>query len=68
MLPFPVEDFMPSRIEDGSFNGVQYSVPIDQGSTGLYYNVDIFDEAGIEYPSSDWSWDRLRESGHAAHP
>lgn len=61
LLPFPVADFMPSRLEDGSYNGVSYSVPVDQGSTGLYYNREIFDEAGIEYPSASWSWERLRE-------
>jgi multiple sugar transport system substrate-binding protein len=61
LLSFPMSDFMPSRLQDGSFNGVNYSVPIDQGSTGMYYNKDIFDEAGIEYPTKDWSWDKLRE-------
>ena len=61
MLSFPLSDIMPSRLEDGSFNGVNYSIPIDQGSTGLYYNKDTFDKAGIEYPSKDWTWDKLRE-------
>ena len=61
LLPFPVSDFMPSRLQDGSFNGVSYSVPIDQGSTGMYYNQDIFDEAGIDYPTKEWTWEQLRE-------
>jgi multiple sugar transport system substrate-binding protein len=60
-LSFPLSDFMPSRLEDGSYNGKNFSVPIDQGSTGMYYNKDIFDEAGIEYPTAEWTWDRLRE-------
>lgn len=61
LLPFPVSDFMPSRLQDGSFNGVNYSVPIDQGSTGMYYNKDVFDAAGIEYPTKEWTWEQLRE-------
>jgi len=61
LLSFPMSDFMPSRLEDGSFNGVNYSVPVDQGSTAMYYNKDIFDAAGIEYPTKDWSWEKLRE-------
>ena len=23
----------------------------------LYYNKDMFDEAGVEYPTDDWTWD-----------
>ena len=22
----------------------------------MYYNKDIFDAAGVEYPSNDWTW------------
>ncbi|MCX6049745.1 MAG: extracellular solute-binding protein, partial [Chloroflexi bacterium] len=61
LLPFPTSDFMPSRLQDGSYNGVSYSVPVDQGSTGMYYNKDIFDKAGIEYPNKTWTWEKLRE-------
>jgi multiple sugar transport system substrate-binding protein len=53
---------MPSRLLDYTFEGTLFAVPIDQGSEGLYYNKKIFDEAGIEYPNSNWTYDTLREN------
>ena len=32
-------------------------IPKDYNTTGLFYNKVMFDEAGIEYPTNDWSWD-----------
>lgn len=29
---------------------------------GLFYNTDLFDEAGLEYPTGDWTWDDLRRA------
>ena len=28
----------------------------------LIYNKTVFDEAGVEYPTEDWSWDDFREA------
>jgi multiple sugar transport system substrate-binding protein len=27
-----------------------------------YYNQTLFDEAGLEYPSDDWTWDQYRDA------
>src|SRR5690606_19877255 len=40
-------------------NGKYYGVPLVSNATYLYYNKDLFDEAGIPYPTTDWddtSW------------
>jgi multiple sugar transport system substrate-binding protein len=34
-----------------------YGFPRDIGLEVLYYNKDIFDEAGVAYPDDTWTWD-----------
>jgi multiple sugar transport system substrate-binding protein len=39
-------------------DGKQYYLPGDSFNTmGIWYNKDIFDEAGISDPGPDWTWD-----------
>ncbi len=33
-----------------------YAVPIWTWTPGIYYNKDLFDKAGVPYPSNDWTW------------
>jgi multiple sugar transport system substrate-binding protein len=57
--PCPIEDIMPSRLADNTFAGKLFGMPVDQGSDAVYYNTKIFDDAGIDYPTADWTWDEL---------
>lgn len=41
----------------GVYNGKQYAVPKDWTSYVMYINVDMFEEAGIPIPTSDWTMD-----------
>ena len=34
-----------------------YAVPKDVDTIVLWYNKAMFDEAGLEYPTSEWTWD-----------
>lgn len=34
------------------------------GGYGLYYNAAIFDEAGLDYPEANWTWDDLRAAAN----
>lgn len=43
-------------------NGQQLAIPKDYSTIGLWYNKDIFDEAGIDYPDETWTWDTLLET------
>lgn len=36
-----------------------YAVPITANNLALYYNKELFDNAGIEYPNADWNWEDL---------
>lgn len=44
-----------------SWEGSRYGTPREYDTIGLYYNKDIFDAAGIEYPDETWDWERFRE-------
>ena len=39
-----------------------YAVPKDVDTIALWYNKKLFDEAGLEYPTADWTWDDLTEA------
>ncbi|HEX5859335.1 MAG TPA: extracellular solute-binding protein [Microbacterium sp.] len=38
-------------------DGTAYAVPYRQDSWVLYYNQDLFDAAGVEYPDGSWTWE-----------
>jgi multiple sugar transport system substrate-binding protein len=52
-------------------DGKQVAIPFGVYPSMVWYNKDLFDEAGIDYPpakfgdkyadGSDWTWDKLRE-------
>jgi multiple sugar transport system substrate-binding protein len=37
-----------------------YGLPRDFQTIVLFYNKDMFDAAGLAYPTADWTWDDLR--------
>lgn len=42
-----------------SRDGNVYALPDRGGSLIVYYNKDLFDKAGLDYPTEDWTWDDL---------
>jgi len=44
-------------------NSILYGLPATFSDVVLYYNVDMFDEAGIAYPDASWDWAKLVEVG-----
>lgn len=42
--------------EQLQYNGVSYALPYRNDWYVLYYNKDLFDAAGVEYPSNDMTW------------
>ncbi len=45
-----------------SIDGNVYGIPVSAVTLCLYYNKDIFDRAGLEYPTSNWTWTDLEEN------
>lgn len=39
-----------------------YAGPVNWDTIGLYYNKDLFDAAGLEYPTADWTWDDFSDA------
>ncbi|TDO85911.1 carbohydrate ABC transporter substrate-binding protein (CUT1 family) [Halanaerobium saccharolyticum] len=38
-------------------NDNQYGLPFSFSNVVLFYNEELFDQAGIDYPSRDWKWE-----------
>lgn len=45
-----------------SINGSVYGIPVGFTTHALFYNKDIFAEAGLEEPTNDWTWDDVKEA------
>lgn len=45
-----------------SYENRQYALPKDYDTIALWYNKDMFDEAGLEYPDDSWTWEKLIET------
>lgn len=37
-------------------DGAQYGLPASFSNVVLFYNTDLFEAAGVETPTSDWTW------------
>jgi multiple sugar transport system substrate-binding protein len=49
-------DYWPALLDFGKYQEQIYGLPRDIGLEVLYYNKDIFDEAGVAYPDDSWTW------------
>ncbi|RQP10399.1 MAG: sugar ABC transporter substrate-binding protein [Microbacteriaceae bacterium] len=59
LAPITVSDpsvYRQSVLEAYQTDGTQYALPSSFSDVVLYYNKDLFDAAGLEYPSADWTW------------
>lgn len=67
----PIDDFISQDSLDLSiykgaaeqlmYNGTSYALPYRNDWYILYYNKDLFDAAGVEYPSNDMTWNEYYE-------
>jgi ABC-type sugar transport system, periplasmic component len=48
-----------SILEMGKIQDKQYYIVRDYNPICLWYNKDLFDEHGVDYPTNDWTWDDL---------
>lgn len=46
-------------------DGKQFGVPGCFSNVLLFYNKDLFDQAGIAYPTNDWTWDDAQKAAEA---
>jgi multiple sugar transport system substrate-binding protein len=54
---FNLGDFLQSLVGMCRWQGKLYSLPRYTSVYVLFYNKDLFDAAGVAYPSDKWTWD-----------
>lgn len=52
-----LSDFYASAVEIGNIDGKQVAFPANWVAPVLFFNKDMFDAAGQEYPQPDWTWE-----------
>ena len=58
---FPLSEQNQEILEMCSYNGKIYGLCGWTGITGIYYNKELFDKAGVEYPKEGWTWDDVTD-------
>lgn len=57
---FRLSDFFPQIVDRFTVNGKLYAIPRDVAPFAcVFYNKDLFDQAGLAYPTEDWVWEDL---------
>lgn len=55
------ENYPPNLNELYSYQGVQYAIPKDFDTIGLWYNRELLHRAGVDEPAESWTWEQYRE-------
>jgi multiple sugar transport system substrate-binding protein len=66
---FPIDKMFPGasaqyrwakgEFDSGAEGGNYYGIPSDAQSHVFAYNKKMFDDAGVAYPTDDWTWDDM---------
>ncbi len=48
-----------------AIDGTQYALPESYSTVLLFYNKALFDEAGLDYPTDEWTWADERAAAEA---
>lgn len=59
------DEYIQGPLESTMMDGKHYGIPFATNCTALYYNKDMFDAAGIDYPDENTTWDEFREMAKA---
>ncbi|MFT4727344.1 MAG: sn-glycerol 3-phosphate transport system substrate-binding protein [Granulosicoccus sp.] len=57
--------FYPALMQNGTVAGKTYGVPFQRSTIVMYYNKDLFREAGLDPEKPPTSWEELAEMGAA---
>ena len=58
---FDVDDFFSAALDQFRWDGSLYGIPNHVAPDLVYLNLDMFEAAGVEPPSDDWTMDDLSE-------
>jgi len=54
------DSFVSGTTEAYALDGKTYGLPLELNIAPIYYNKEIFDKAGVPYPTNDWTWDDFK--------
>ena len=57
--PLDTSIFYPAIADIGKVGGATYLLTKDYSPLVFYYNKNLFDAAGLDYPTEEWTWDDL---------
>ena len=52
-----VSEIHPKALEAFTIDNEQFGLPTKFSNVVMIYNKDLFDAAGVDYPTNDWTWD-----------
>ena len=58
---YKFDDFWEAAEAYCTYEGDWYALPLDGGNYGWVYNVDMFEQCGIEVPEKGFTWDEFEE-------
>lgn len=60
-----VDDLSPAHMNLGLYEGRNYAVPFAAEGSFIVYNIDLFEEAGLDPENPPTNWDELLEAARA---
>jgi ABC-type glycerol-3-phosphate transport system substrate-binding protein len=57
-------DLVPALVDSGKYNGSLVAPPIWNSAQLLFYNLDLFEKAGVTPPGEDerWTWEQISDA------
>jgi len=59
-----MQDFIPTTVDAGAYQGRQYTLPVDPNVQILVYRKDLFEQRGLKVPTT---WEELLQAAKALH-
>lgn len=61
---FNASDVYETMLQAGQYEGIQYMVPRDFNQVVTYYNKELFDKRGVDYPKDGWTWQDFLDTAY----
>lgn len=60
---FDYSNIVPAAVDSWNYDGKIYGLPTDLYGFHAFFNVDLFEKAGLKVPAptEEWTWDQLRD-------
>ncbi|QJW35226.1 extracellular solute-binding protein [Cellulosimicrobium protaetiae] len=62
LSPDTIADFQESFVENASMDGTQYGLPLIASARTMFYNKDLFTQAGLDPEAPPATWDELKDA------